>query len=344
MLNFFTDPYPNELLYSALSRYHYYFDNNDTCYAYLELCGSKNKLKKMYYANNIKQLVEKLGGTYSAKELLYNHTILPYYQFFLTEDKLFYAIRNMKNDNLNLFRSKLLSDFLCLNKQLYYCPKCVLEKCNNYKNLIRLDSRKVDLTVQQTFIELELERLWDISKLSYELFTCSTKLFINKEILVRYYREKLYEKGFMNHSGVINLNKLKKELIKYYGVEVLSRMNSSIDLNGKITWVDDQFEKNHEFAEPIKHLILISFLGKNINEVINDLSNNYKPFGEGPWLCLNEHCSHYNNKTIEEFETIYDKYSDLPAGVFKCNICGFTYKRRTNDFSWLNDNLPELEY
>ncbi|STY78274.1 Uncharacterised protein [Macrococcoides caseolyticum] len=85
MLPFFINPYPNELLYSAIARYHFYSGNLDCKDTLEELFGSRCVIPSVEIGSYFSVLVEKLGPHYSVESLLANHTIYPYYASFFIE-------------------------------------------------------------------------------------------------------------------------------------------------------------------------------------------------------------------------------------------------------------------
>jgi hypothetical protein len=55
------------------------------------------------------------------------------------------------------------------------------------------------------------------------------------------------------------------------------------------------------------------------------------PFGKGPWPCLNPICKQYNKKVINNIEIINAYKSRLLNGIFKCDFCDYTYRRKGPD-------------
>lgn len=53
----------------------------------------------------------------------------------------------------------------------------------------------------------------------------------------------------------------------------------------------------------------------------------YKPFGDGSWMCQNKICDNYCKAVIEGIEVNYNSSKKKPVGKFKCEYCGFTYSR-----------------
>lgn len=70
MLFFFTDPYPDELLYSAFARYHFYSGNIDFKDTLKELFGKNTVIPSFEIGNYLYFLCNELGKEYTPKALL----------------------------------------------------------------------------------------------------------------------------------------------------------------------------------------------------------------------------------------------------------------------------------
>jgi len=342
MLAFFTDPYSNELLISTFSRYNYYVDFNTS----KDLFGCEYLSSS--FTSCLDYLTKNLGGTYSQIELIFNHTVFPYYMIF------------NKRDNINICHD----EYLCIGKQLFFCPACLREDvekygetyfhrehqldgipiCSKHRIVLKkyeneitwysiidynmFDIRNVELNEIEILNESKYDKLWQISKLSYDLLSCKPINYINHDILVNYYKKVLYEKGFVNKSGIINKNNLEKEIIDFYGDEILCILDENYKNDRSLHWLNDIF---NEQTHPIRHLTLINFLGKSINEVLNDIDKDYTPLGDGPWLCINKICNHYEKAVIKKVKVISENSLKAPYGIFECRFCGFKYSRHFED-------------
>jgi hypothetical protein len=58
----------------------------------------------------------------------------------------------------------------------------------------------------------------------------------------------------------------------------------------------------------------------------------YRPFGSGPWPCLNPAAPHYKEEVITDLKLSNRSKPTNPLGIFKCN-CGYTYTRLGPDRS-----------
>jgi len=91
-------------------------------------------------------------------------------------------------------------------------------------------------------------------------------------------------------------------------------------------------------AHPLRHLLLIRFLGYKAEAFFNRLQEVRSspprsappPFGLGPWPCLNPVADHFRQLVIEACQVISHAERRIPVGIFKCD-CGFTYARNGPD-------------
>jgi len=56
----------------------------------------------------------------------------------------------------------------------------------------------------------------------------------------------------------------------------------------------------------------------------------YKPFGNGPWICLNPAAEHYQQKVITDLTVSTCEKTKEVIGTFSCS-CGFVYTRRADE-------------
>ncbi len=87
MLPFFTNPYPDELIYSAIARYHFYSGNIDYKDTLEEVFQNRSVIPSVEIGSNFSVLAQQLAPNYSLESLLYQHTIYPYYAPFLSKSR-----------------------------------------------------------------------------------------------------------------------------------------------------------------------------------------------------------------------------------------------------------------
>ena len=78
---------------------------------------------------------------------------------------------------------------------------------------------------------------------------------------------------------------------------------------------------------PICHILLLVFLNCDPEEIF-DRFVEFKPFGDGPWPCLNPAVDHYKKPRVLSCKILHGTKKDKgkPRGVFSCH-CGYVYAR-----------------
>lgn len=107
------------------------------------------------------------------------------------------------------------------------------------------------------------------------------------------------------------------------------KLESDVDENDKKSWIRLMLSEKDRFVHPIRHLIFIRFLFGSVKK-FESYNEDYKPFGDGPWPCLNPVADHYKKLTINDCDIKPRKNISEPVGTFKCS-CGFTYSRQGPD-------------
>ncbi|MDF2503026.1 TnsD family Tn7-like transposition protein [Clostridium sp.] len=341
MLSFFTDPYPNELLFSALSRYHFYSGNKSYSDTNYDLYGISSLNNNKDYLDD---LISNLGGSYDKNELILNHTISPFY-------RLFYGYKSFD---------------LCFNRQLFFCPECAkndIEKygeayfhrehqldlliCSKHRvalkpygdevtwntinNYNQFDVNKVDLNNIQFLDDSKYDNAWQVAKMTSELLSYRTNKYINCDVLENYYKKVLIEKRLSTRCGTICRDSLDEEIINFYRDEGLNFLDKFYKEHKYISWNRRRLDDSCRPNNLIQHLILVNFFGKSINNLIEDINRDYKPFGEGPWACINGVCSYRDKFVIKKVDIkSTDDDLDNTFGIFECKHCGFKYSRYVN--------------
>lgn len=133
MLPFFTNPYPNELIYSAIARYHFYSGNIDRKDTLEELFDNRSVIPSVGIGSYFSVLAEKLGAHYSVESLLTNHTIYPYYASFLSKQRQQEILNDVKDDGKALYtRLGMVAGRICIKNGIYYCAICAKSDTEQY--------------------------------------------------------------------------------------------------------------------------------------------------------------------------------------------------------------------
>lgn len=309
MIDFFTDPYKDELIYSAIARYHFYSGNVDYRDTIEECFGKRTMIPTFQIGGNFEYLSNVLGKKYNSDELIKKHTIMPYYEPFI-EEKLKQKIINdikYKGSYSIYTRLGIVAGGICKKDSIFYCSICSSQDIEKYgepyihrehqlegiilcphhgvlleeypvKKLdasrikyIRLEEKYLNLEVKNSEFE-NYDKHLKLSKSSYYLL--NEKLnYISKEKISMKYRSLLYKKGLLKGNNTINQKELYEEFINYYGKTFLKQLDSEIDYDNEYNWLKVISRKSKRASHPLRHLLFINFLCKDIKDFFKNIDD-----------------------------------------------------------------------
>lgn len=129
LLDFFTDPYKDELIYSTIARYHFYSGNVDLRDTIEECFRKRTMIPTLEIGGNFEYLSKALGKKYDSESLIAKHTILPYYLPFIDEEIKNEIIGAIKFEGSSSIYTKLgiVAGGICKKAGIFYCPICAAE-------------------------------------------------------------------------------------------------------------------------------------------------------------------------------------------------------------------------
>lgn len=370
VLTFFTDPYPDELLYSVFARYHYYSGNIDLKDTLIELFGKNTAIPSFEIGSYLNYLCERLGSFYTPEKLIQNNTIFPYYAPFLQE--------NRKNEIFNdviwanglgvYTKIGISAGGICRKIRIYYCPNCSREDILNFgepyihrihqlqgvfvcpqhscylkeypikrqersrMEYLRIDEKYLDLSDAINAFnneEKDFGRLFEIAKAASYLLTHSFN-HIDKNEIIKRYKNLLYEKGLTTSKLHVRQDALYDLVSNHYEADFLAFLESNIIRNDEYNWLRVATRNLKRTVHPLRHILIILWLAGDMNTFFSKISEEYNPFGIGPWPCLNHAAEHYRENVIDIVDITEDSKTRKPVGTFNCN-CGYCYSRTGPD-------------
>ncbi|WP_410497163.1 TnsD family Tn7-like transposition protein [Cellulosilyticum sp. ST5] len=168
----------------------------------------------------------------------------------------------------------------------------------------------------------------EVSKMISKIFNEGVLEGIYLEEAQAKYESKLRYKGYYMHT-LLDRQLLAKDIIEYFSHEVLDTVGAS--LKQGIGWIKSITQKQQKKLKLICHLIIIQFLFGSIEEFVKYDPLDYKPFGEGPWPCLNPFCRQYMQGSIEKVYIKNGRTGGRVIGTWECKECGFRYSRQGPD-------------
>ncbi len=313
-------------------------------------------------------MAKNLGRHYTAGKILRENTIFTYYEPFLPLARKQEIVNDIYRGNGGSIYTRLgiVAGSICNKFDIYYCPLCASQEVTKYgeayihrehqlqgvficphhgvalykyifdKSIVsrieyvRLEQKQLCLEADKSNNEFK-DKYLVISQSAYYLLNNDLSSISKEKVLDRY-KNLLCERGLATSSKRIKQRELYEEFISYYGEKFLGTLESQLDNNNEYNWLRVITRNQSRDVHPLRHILLINFLCKNIKEFFQGITNNYNPFGNRPWPCLNIACSNYKKDIIEDVVVTDDYKTRVPVGTFRCN-CGFIYSRKGPDKS-----------
>ncbi|MGC6589583.1 TnsD family Tn7-like transposition protein [Paenibacillus sp. Dod16] len=369
LTGFFPSLFPDELLYSALARYHLYAGNHSSKATMTELYNGSVFCAATGLPAHIDQISHLMRHNMSPSEIIQSHTLLPYFAAFLPEDRTHFVKSAMTGELGRAVNARLglLASTVKNPPFLRVCPQCIIEDeityglpywhrshqlpgvlvC--YKHECILEDSVIPYTLRRNRHEYVSLKRDLIRKKMAAPHSCNVQkkhlIFLAKqshallnmpyddEYLnnIPMYRAKLSKRGFITPNGNIRFQNLRSNLYQTLGKDLLHMCHSEINKHSEDTWLH-KLLRGHDYIHSLRHLLVMQFLAETIDSICEMQKETYHPFGTGPWPCLNKVADHFKENTIPS--CIVTRCSDTgrPVGTFKCN-CGFVYSRRGPDTS-----------
>lgn len=378
MLGLFTDPYPDELLYSACARYSALMRYPNAAFAVQELFGRKNAAAVVDLPSHLDYLISVLPPhhNYTVDRLINNNTLAPFYAPFLPLKRAQLLRNDMKQaESMSHTHARvgITSTGIKTPRYLRFCSLCAQEDRDHfgesYWHRVHQIPGIVLCPIHAVFLE-NSNALWQEPNNPSKLSSANEAIPILKprpldisdihqghllkiardvawllnwhnhtsdiRFLRRRYYNLLLKRGFAYYNGRIKTSDLSKEVVSFFTQEFLERLQSGIENYSK-GWVYRLVHTNtmKVAQHPIRHLLLITFLGYTAEDFFTK-SDEFKPFGEKPWPCLNRASNHYGEPRVSKChltDSLIKKKRGRPMGIFTCKDCGFIYNRIGPDTS-----------
>ncbi len=374
MIGFFPQPYPDELLYSTCARYGRRANYPNRRSTVEQLFGSRSFSAAVDFPNRLEAFLGVFPPhNYTADALINRNTLLPFHEPFISVERAQQIRSEMKFAGENHIRMRLGLNIPQVKSSEYlrFCPLCAEEDIGNYgKTYWHRIHQPAGILVcaghncflQNSMVGSEREKSYNFhcadesinimpprflsnDDPEHELFLYlarNAEWLLNQENLCveegtlreRYYNL-LLKRGYAYYNGRIRNAPLLEAFDNHFPPRVLETLGCTV-MSAQTGWLAKMMEKGRSniIQHPIRHLLLMHFLGVTAEEFFTSFVE-YRPFGSGPYPCLNKASDHYGEPKIpncEIFDNTVKKKRGQPLGVFACD-CGFVYQRVGSDRS-----------
>jgi hypothetical protein len=357
MIGYFPEIYPEETLYSAISRYcrHTMADSYKAVNA--DLFGYD-----FYPSASTHDLPRSLGAFVGAvnhvtdlslRIILENNTLWPFFRNFTSEEHVNSIEKQLIETNNVGPGIHLLSGLNASSFKRVLIPKyCILCASDDEKiygepywkrthlipNIEICPKHHVHLSLPQDVHSFHARnRYIPLSQIKRDshITICSNpnqiKLaeqlakYLNKYLNVRSnnYSEALVKLGFRKTNGGLDFPKLASDLQEYiscfYPVANHLKKNNS--------WIRDLCTRPSRVFDPLRHSLIELFINekKTVTSTIKLLKSPFQTmFGAPPFKCINKASNHYNEAVILDCRFYVNKKAKRITGKFSCQ-CGMEY-------------------
>lgn len=187
---------------------------------------------------------------------------------------------------------------------------------------VRMIPRSVDTCADgQLLLLLSRNSSWVLTK----------KLDTHAEAIFPKYQRALHSRGYLLSHGEISHTHLSSDLLALFPPDFLQGLKcvgrKGLDTNWAKRLEPWYYHNSH--TSPLNHMLLIQFLSGTADEFFALPEawslEEHLPFGKGPWPCLNKACRSYSQPVIFSYQPVRGRPG--PRGMFRCNECGYTYRR-----------------
>lgn len=312
-----------------------------------------------------------LKSGYTVDYFINNHTLLPFYSPFLPPERNQLIREEMDGDNGAKIHTRLgiVAGYVEMPSHLRFCPLCVeddkklfgecywhrlyqvpgVEVCPTHAVFLEKSDvlthnrrRTYEFLAAEQAIKMVLPRPIDplepVHKILFNIAR-DIKWLLNDCYFVPGL-EDLYQKylslvkkspELVTYTGRIRVQELLRLLKNHYPAKVLELFHCPLDEQIRDNWLAQLVRFPRRVHHPLRHLLLIQFLGYSAQEFF-ELQEANKSFGDAPWPCLNPVCQYFQQFRIKECQITYNQDNHKLTGIFSCT-CGFVYCRTTPEQS-----------
>jgi len=344
-----------------------------------ELFGNKSAVASIGLSNHISYFIDNLapGHGYTFDSFVDKHTLFPWITSFQSHKRVLNLrsdVRSQKKHSIGVLAG-LVSNSIPLALGLRLCPNCVdidrdqhgfcywhrehqifgIDVCyihgiplQTFEEPVRKQSdRRLCLSAENALQMMELENnvspvcfedtRWKLARDAHWIL-CQHDLPSRLTSTYDRYQSILESLSLLTSTGLTRLQRIADLFQKSHPHELITLLRCKMVNPLNASWLT-RILSGEGTQHPIRHLMLLYALEESA-ETFFDQSRVYKPFGLGPWPCLNPVCPQYKKHIIRN-RCITNNRRLQSISVFNCELCGFSYALKQNHG---NDNISKYDY
>jgi hypothetical protein len=380
---------PDELFYSAAARFQELMQFRSATAVREALFGSRDITTVVDLPGHLQQFVDRLphGHLYPVSDLIRKHTLFPFYAPFTRADRASAAFELLRESAPGVHRLlNVTGSAVAAPKRLRYCLQCAASARNQFGTAYWHRLHQVPGVVvcpehEAPLYESRVERRSRMDRYGYhslseaevqagmaiqvsdaslehhiriareaEWLLASEPFTVDLPALRSAYRRLAHAKGWIDSIDRLMTQALERALLDYYGTPFFTATGIAYDRAGSgDTWASRVFQLPIFFHAPMRHLVMMGFLGMHASELLSLTHSEGDTDGEaavdtrrgalshaGPPVpaagpCRNPLCSQFDSKGVQSLSAI----SGGPRQIFvQCPICRFAY--------WYDANCPGM--
>lgn len=268
-----------------------------------DLYGEEVTLNSIYFPVHISKLVNNMPPSFliNEKDIIEKNTLYKVFTSFLDDDRKNNIYEGMLNrQKFNAFQPLgLVGSKVLMKDKLYFCEECMKEDLEsygesywrvihqvpgvyyctkhervlNYSNVLSSNSRVSYKILNENISAKEVNLNYDFMNINLKYVRMIEELYSsnfdskNKEFFDALYIDRLRDRGYASKNGSIKLVELEEAFIDFYTQEYLILMQSYIEVGN--SWLRRFIRTSKKQKHVLRHLLMIQFLGLNIEQVFN---------------------------------------------------------------------------
>lgn len=355
MFEYWTKPYPDEILYSILARHISYFGSSGPKQLLPYLFGKSTASSTIDLPSGLATLAmstshHKLGEL----ELIQNHTLFPYYEKFISKDKRERIISSMLHSSGDIHtRCGINAGLFPAVKMPRYCPACFREDTERnsetyFRRSHQIPSMKI-CTTHNTFLKEHKRSAESINKhffvkpqsVSEDKGFSRTNnnlsiLSVGRKIISAlgkdsdyhfnsnpyYYNQLIKQLGFRKGSDSLQIDSIYECFQEFNDHEMLLHYECPVSLEDENCWLKAILRKHRKGFDPIRHILIQDF----IRGIKSKSKSKSGPKIPERYVCRNPICNRYNTDNGTRFRIQKDPKSKREITYIECD-CGYSYTK-----------------